>query len=104
MFKKLSMSAAAVGALAAAAATVLSPASASAVSPPLSDARIAAHFDLAQGQTPQNVALAADGRAHVTFAKARRSPQSPPRALSGPWPPRPSPPTAVSTPPAWASR
>ncbi|MEU6555269.1 hypothetical protein ABZ915_34105 [Streptomyces sp. NPDC046915] len=72
MFKKLSISTAAVGALVAAAATVLSPVPASAVSAPLSGARIAAHFDLAQGQTPENVALAPGGRAYVTFAKARQ--------------------------------
>ncbi|WP_369223328.1 SMP-30/gluconolactonase/LRE family protein [Streptomyces sp. R39] len=72
MFKKLSISAAAVGALVAAAATVLSPVHASAASAPLSDARIAAHFDLAQGRTPENIALAPDGRAYVTFAKARQ--------------------------------
>ncbi|WP_316778127.1 SMP-30/gluconolactonase/LRE family protein [Streptomyces sasae] len=72
MFKKLSISAAAVGALVAAAATVLSPAPASAVSAPLSGARIAAHFDLAEGRTPENIALAPGGGAYVTFAKARQ--------------------------------
>ncbi|MEU9348047.1 hypothetical protein AB0D74_43315 [Streptomyces sp. NPDC048278] len=72
MFKKLSISAAAVGALVTAAATVLNSAPASAASAPLSGARIAAHFDLAQGQTPENVTLAPDGRAYVTFAKARQ--------------------------------
>ncbi|MET8029517.1 SMP-30/gluconolactonase/LRE family protein [Streptomyces avermitilis] len=72
MFKKLSISAAAVGVLVAAAATVLNPAPASAASAPLSDARIAVHFDLAQGQTPENVALTPGGRAYVTFAKARQ--------------------------------
>ncbi|MFJ9350524.1 hypothetical protein [Streptomyces sp. NPDC101237] len=86
MSKKLSISAAAVGALVAATAPVLSPAPASAASAPLSDARIAAHFDLAQGQTPENVALAPGGRAYVTFAKARQiaevSPQGTVRILA----------------------
>ncbi|MEU5771513.1 hypothetical protein ABZ782_37015 [Streptomyces asoensis] len=88
MFKKLSVSAAAAGALVAAVtagpgpvaasaspASVLSPSPATAstaASTPLSNARIAAHFDLAQGQTPENVALAPDGSAYVTFAKARQ--------------------------------
>jgi len=72
MFKKLSTSAVTVGALVAAAAATLSPAPASAVSAPLSSARIAAHFDLAKGQTPENVALAPGGRAYVTFAKGRQ--------------------------------
>ncbi|WP_158846313.1 hypothetical protein [Saccharothrix deserti] len=36
------------------------------------DARIAVHFDLAAGQMPENVALAPDGTAYVTFAAARQ--------------------------------
>lgn len=75
MFKKLSTSAVTVGTLlaaAAAAAAALSPAPAAAVSVPLTSARIAAHFDLAKGQTPENVALAPGGRAYVTFAKGRQ--------------------------------
>jgi hypothetical protein len=79
MLKKLSLSAAAAGVLVAAAAAALSPARASAVSAPLSDARIAAHFDLAKGQTPENVALAPGGRAYVTFAKARQVAEISPR-------------------------
>ncbi|GAA2786190.1 hypothetical protein RMN57_31715 [Kitasatospora sp. CM 4170] len=43
-----------------------------AVSPPLSDPRIIAHFDLAQGQTPENIALEPDGSADLTFAFARQ--------------------------------
>jgi sugar lactone lactonase YvrE len=39
---------------------------------PLSGARIAAHFDLAQGQLPENIALEPDGTADVTFAGARQ--------------------------------
>ncbi|XVS66526.1 SMP-30/gluconolactonase/LRE family protein [Actinosynnema sp. CA-299493] len=34
--------------------------------------RVAVHFDLASGQTPENVALAPDGTAYVTFAVARQ--------------------------------
>lgn len=34
--------------------------------------RIAVHFDLAKGQTPENIALAPDGTAYVTFAAARQ--------------------------------
>ncbi|MCQ4212811.1 hypothetical protein [Streptomyces longispororuber] len=34
--------------------------------------RIAAHFDLARGQTPENIALRPDGTAVVTFAAARQ--------------------------------
>lgn len=79
MSKKLSMSAVAAVALAAAAASALSPAPASAVSAPLSSARIAAHFDLAGGQTPENLALAPGGRAYVTFAKGRQVAEVSPR-------------------------
>lgn len=70
--KKLKRSAVTVGVLVAAVAAAAHPAPASAVSPPLSGARIAAHFDLAQGRTPENVALAPGGAAYVTFAKARQ--------------------------------
>ncbi|MEU2250605.1 hypothetical protein [Streptomyces sp. NPDC019224] len=49
-----------------------SPAPASAVSPPLDHARTAVHFDLAEGRTPENLVLAPDGTAYVTFAKARQ--------------------------------
>ncbi|WP_203994487.1 hypothetical protein [Sphaerisporangium rufum] len=34
--------------------------------------RIAVHFDLAKGQQPENIALAPDGTAYVTFAAARQ--------------------------------
>ncbi|MEV8440586.1 hypothetical protein AB0425_24660 [Actinosynnema sp. NPDC051121] len=34
--------------------------------------RVAVHFDLAAGQMPENVALAPDGTAYVTFAAARQ--------------------------------
>ncbi|MEU5247787.1 hypothetical protein AB0G81_27470 [Streptomyces asoensis] len=92
MLKKLSVSAVAAGALVAAVAAGLGPVAASAspasvpspsptsasasasaaAAAPLTNARIAAHFDLAQGRTPENIALAPDGSAYVTFAKARQ--------------------------------
>ncbi|WP_033279802.1 SMP-30/gluconolactonase/LRE family protein [Streptomyces sp. NRRL F-525] len=72
MLKKLTKSALSAAAVVAAAAVTLGPAPASAVSAPLSDARIARHFDLAEGQTPENVVLAPDGSAYVTFAAARQ--------------------------------
>ncbi|WP_410660431.1 hypothetical protein [Amycolatopsis sp. lyj-112] len=68
MFKKLSKSAA----LAAAAVTALTAVPASAASAPLCGARIAVHFDLAAGQTPENIALAPGGAADVTFAAGRQ--------------------------------
>ncbi|GLW09899.1 hypothetical protein Misp01_50280 [Microtetraspora sp. NBRC 13810] len=34
--------------------------------------RIAVHFDLAKGQQPENIAVAPDGTAYVTFAAARQ--------------------------------
>jgi DNA-binding beta-propeller fold protein YncE len=72
MFKKISTPAVSAAVLVAAAAAALSPAAASAVSAPLSSARIAMHFDLAKGQTPENVALAPGGAAYVTFAEGRQ--------------------------------
>jgi sugar lactone lactonase YvrE len=72
MRKTLTKSALSTAVVVATAAAVFSPAPASAVSAPLSDARIARHFDLAKGQTPENIALAPDGSAYVTFAAARQ--------------------------------
>ncbi|MFJ5301116.1 SMP-30/gluconolactonase/LRE family protein [Streptomyces sp. NPDC088350] len=72
MFKKLSTSAVSAAVLVATAAAVLTPAPASAVSAPLSSARIATHFDLAKGRTPENIALAPGGSAYVTFAAGRQ--------------------------------
>ncbi|MCX5077952.1 SMP-30/gluconolactonase/LRE family protein [Streptomyces sp. NBC_00424] len=82
MFKKLSRSAVSAAVLVAAATAALAPtsalasasasASASAESATLSRARIAAHFELPKGQTPENLALAPGGAAYVTFAKARQ--------------------------------
>ncbi|MFJ1967453.1 hypothetical protein ACIO93_02155 [Streptomyces sp. NPDC087903] len=72
MIKKLSKTAVSAAVLTAAAVVTISPMPASATSAPLSNARIAAHFDLAAGQTPENIALAPDGTAYVTFAAARQ--------------------------------
>lgn len=52
--------------------TALSAATASAATAPLSGARIALHFDLAQGQTPENAVQAPGGVLDVTFSKARQ--------------------------------
>ncbi|WP_284750411.1 SMP-30/gluconolactonase/LRE family protein [Amycolatopsis sp. RTGN1] len=46
--------------------------SALAVSAPLCGSRIAQHFDLGAGQTPEAAVLAPDGTMYVTFAKARQ--------------------------------
>ncbi|MGW1244504.1 hypothetical protein [Streptomyces bobili] len=70
MFTKLPKS---VMLTAAAIAVAMSaPAPVSAATPPLDHARTAVHFDLAKGRTPENIALASDGTAYVTFAKARQ--------------------------------
>ena len=70
MFDKLTRYAAAISI--AVAGVVVSPATASAANAPLSDARIAVHFDLARGQTAENIALAPNGDAYITFGKARQ--------------------------------
>jgi hypothetical protein len=66
MFAKLTTTAFAAALLVAAAVGT----QVSAAQAPLSDARIALHFDLAQGQMPENVAEAPGGAFDVTFAKA----------------------------------
>ncbi|TDD47584.1 hypothetical protein E1263_34365 [Kribbella antibiotica] len=45
---------------------------AAATTSPYDDVRVAAHFDLASGQQPENIALAPSGVAYVTFAVARQ--------------------------------
>ena len=45
---------------------------ASAASTALGGSHIALHFNLAAGQTPENIALDPDGNQYVTFAKARQ--------------------------------
>ncbi|GAA4028426.1 hypothetical protein [Streptomyces plumbiresistens] len=73
MFKNLSKTTLTAAVLTVAAVTAaVSPASASAAPAPLGDAHIAVHFDLAKGQTPENIALAPNGTAYVTFAAARQ--------------------------------
>ncbi|MFF7458895.1 hypothetical protein [Kitasatospora sp. NPDC008115] len=43
-----------------------------AVAPPLSDPRFVAHFDLAQGLQPENIAVEPDGAVDLTFSNARQ--------------------------------
>src|SRR5690242_17777777 len=43
-----------------------------AVAPPLSNPRIIAHFDVTQGQQPENIALEPDGSADLTLSFARQ--------------------------------
>ncbi|WP_329372585.1 hypothetical protein OG896_37470 [Streptomyces sp. NBC_00669] len=68
------------------AATVLTGAGPAGATPPaakpLSDVRIATHFDLNAGQMPENVALLPDGTADVTFAGARQVAQISPRGTT----------------------
>lgn len=64
-----------VGLLVITAAAVVSgllPAAARAASPPVSAARVVAHFNLAHGQQPENIALEPDGSADLTFALGRQ--------------------------------
>jgi hypothetical protein len=56
----------------AATATALTAAPASADAGPAARTRIAVHFDLARGQTPENIALEPDGTADTTFAAGRQ--------------------------------
>jgi hypothetical protein len=72
MFKKLSKSAVSMTILAAVGAAAMNPASASAASAPLCGGRIALHFDLTKGQTPENIAWAPGETAYVTFAEGRQ--------------------------------
>ncbi|MFH8622596.1 SMP-30/gluconolactonase/LRE family protein [Streptomyces vietnamensis] len=57
---------------AAAALTVLTGGPASAVDPTVTDPHVVAHFDFAAGETPENIALAPDGSAYLTFAYAHK--------------------------------
>jgi hypothetical protein len=72
MSEKLSKSAVSATVLVAAGVAALTAAPASAASAPLCGARIAVHFDLAAGQTPENIALAPGGAVDVTFAEGRQ--------------------------------
>lgn len=58
--------------LAVAGASALVPTTASAVSAPLRRAQITEHFDWDAGQEPENIAMAPDGDAYVTFAAGRQ--------------------------------
>lgn len=69
-FSRTMLTTAALTAAAVTAAT--SQASATVAPAPLGHAHVAVHFDLAKGQTPENIALAPDGTAYVTFAAARQ--------------------------------
>ncbi|MFI6864406.1 hypothetical protein ACIBKZ_31700 [Streptomyces sp. NPDC050421] len=65
---------------AAAALTTAAPAGATPGSgEPLTDVRIARHFDLSARQMPENIALLPDGSAYVTFAGARQVARVTPR-------------------------
>ncbi|MFC4032898.1 hypothetical protein ACFO3J_15570 [Streptomyces polygonati] len=68
--------------VAAAALTAAAPAEALTPGGPLSDIRIADHFDLAAGQLPENISLLPDGTADVTFAASRQVAQVSPRGTT----------------------
>ncbi|MGH6654235.1 MAG: hypothetical protein ACRDVE_03400 [Actinocrinis sp.] len=72
MFTKLTKIAVSGAAVATGLAATIGTAHASAVSASLGDARIAVHFSLAAGRTPENIALGPGGVQYVTFAKARQ--------------------------------
>ncbi|RSN32073.1 hypothetical protein DL990_19280 [Amycolatopsis sp. WAC 01416] len=77
--KKLSKSVASAAVVLAAVTAALGPVPASAASAPLSGQRVAVHFDLAKGQTPENVALGPCGDVYATFAKGRQIAEISPR-------------------------
>ncbi|MFC1408235.1 SMP-30/gluconolactonase/LRE family protein [Streptacidiphilus sp. N1-12] len=79
MLRKLSTTALSAAVLT---AVLTTPASASTAAGTVSDPHIAVHFDLARGQMPENVALAPDGTADVTFAGARQVAQVSPRGTT----------------------
>ncbi|MDI5962921.1 SMP-30/gluconolactonase/LRE family protein [Streptantibioticus silvisoli] len=81
MFKRLSRTTLAAAVLSSAVIATIVPASASAASAPLSNARTAVRFDLAKGQTPENIALAPGGGEYVTFAEARQVAQISPTGV-----------------------
>ncbi|MFE7759733.1 SMP-30/gluconolactonase/LRE family protein [Streptomyces sp. NPDC057418] len=58
--------------LAAATLASTAPAGAAHGGEPLTDVRVATHFDLAAGQMPENITLLPDGTAAVTFAAGRQ--------------------------------
>nr|BFD85139.1 hypothetical protein StreXyl84_45400 [Streptomyces sp. Xyl84] len=76
------MLACAVTAVAATAGPALAQPSAPEATRAANGPRIAAHFDLPHGQTPENIALAPDGTAVVTFAAARQVAAVGPRGVT----------------------
>ncbi|MFD3942102.1 SMP-30/gluconolactonase/LRE family protein [Streptomyces sp. NPDC058579] len=72
MHNKLLTLTAASAAVVAATPVLLPTASASTTAAPQLVPRASVHFDLAKGQTPENIALAPDGAAYVTFAAGRQ--------------------------------
>ncbi|MFD4525491.1 hypothetical protein ACFWP7_16515 [Streptomyces sp. NPDC058470] len=76
---KITMSAIAVLASVVTAAT---PANAQLAGEPLTDVRIATHFDLSAGQMPENITLLPDGTADVTFAASRQVAQITPQGAT----------------------
>ncbi|MFJ6086260.1 hypothetical protein ACIQI8_33220 [Streptomyces sp. NPDC092369] len=78
------LSAASVAALIAASTLMATaaPASARPADRPLTDIRIATHFDLSAGQLPENISLLPDGTADVTFAASRQVAQISPRGTT----------------------
>ncbi|MFF5145489.1 hypothetical protein ACFY6U_38250 [Streptomyces sp. NPDC013157] len=72
MFTKLSKIAVSVAAVATGLVATIGATQASSASAPLGHPRTAVHFNLAAGQTPENIALARHGNQYVTFAKARQ--------------------------------
>ncbi|WP_329281349.1 hypothetical protein [Streptomyces sp. NBC_01451] len=65
--------------VAAATLTAAAPANATSAGAPLTDVRVATHFDLSAGQMPENITLLSDGTAAVTFAASRQVAQVTPR-------------------------
>ncbi|MFE3107574.1 hypothetical protein ACFXKJ_25275 [Kitasatospora indigofera] len=86
MRKRLAVLACAGAIAATTALTALAPVPAAAQAQRATATGITAHFDLARGQTPENIALEPDGTAVVTFAAARQvatvSPQGTIRVLA----------------------
>ncbi|WP_405605168.1 hypothetical protein OG741_37105 [Streptomyces sp. NBC_01410] len=72
MKKKLATITGAATAVAVVTLAAVTVAPASAGTAPVVKTRIAAHFDLTQGQMPENIALEPNGTAYVTFAAARQ--------------------------------
>ena len=72
MFTKLSTIAVSIAAAATGLVATLGATQTSAASAPAGIPRIVEHFNLAAGQTPENIVMAPDGDQYVTFAKGRQ--------------------------------